>query len=184
MTNFTEKQIEAASEAVASALGEAYDCTRVWSAWSYGTMGSDDFSMVAKDSERVHEITMAALGAVGDDPVKVELLELLEEAIDLAWIEGSHCVSFDGTVLFSKGYDFSGLDGTRRSEFLAKYECIVWPGNKWSAYCTFEGSLWFEKFDTEQEAKEACMKLLDKVIPDHPAMKARAAIKKAEGDHD
>lgn len=81
MSKFTEAQIEAASEAVASALGDAYDCTRVWSAWSYGTMGSDDFSMVAEDSGRVHEITMAALEAVGDDPVKVELLAALKDAL-------------------------------------------------------------------------------------------------------
>lgn len=24
-------------------LGDTYDCTRVWSAWGYGTMGEDDF---------------------------------------------------------------------------------------------------------------------------------------------
>lgn len=110
-----------------------------------------------------------------------ELLEALEEAVDLAWIEDSHLVQFDPTVLFSEFYDFSGVDGTRRIEFHGQHECIVWPGAKWSAYCTYDGSLWFEKFDTAQEAKEACMRLLDKVIPDHPAMRARAVIRKARG---
>lgn len=28
-------------------LGDSYDCTRVWSAWGYGTMGEDDFELVA-----------------------------------------------------------------------------------------------------------------------------------------
>lgn len=110
-----------------------------------------------------------------------ELLEALEEAVDLAWIEDSHQVEFDPTVMFSEFYDFSRLDGTSRIEFYGQHSCIVWPGSKWSAYCTYDGSLWFEKFNTAQEAKEACMRLLDKVLPDHPAMRARAAIRKARG---
>lgn len=110
-----------------------------------------------------------------------ELLEALEEAVDLAWVEDSHQVQFDTTVLFSEFYDFSGVDGTRRIEFYGQHECIVWPGAKWSAYCTYDGSMWFEKFDTAEEAKEACMQLLDRVMPDHPAMRARAVIRKARG---
>ncbi|KDS77633.1 hypothetical protein WLV04_24715 [Bordetella bronchiseptica] len=111
-----------------------------------------------------------------------ELLEALEEAVDLAWIEDSHQVQFDTTVLFSESYDFSGVDGTRRIEFYGQHSCIVWPGAKWSAYCTYDGSMWFEKFDTAEEAKEACMRLLDQVLPDHPAMRARAVIRKAKGE--
>ncbi len=110
-----------------------------------------------------------------------DLLEALEEAVDMAWIQDSHDVQFDATVLFSEFYDFGGLDGVRRLEFHGQYECIVWPGPKWSAYCTYEGSTWFEKFDTAEEAKEACMRLLDRVLPDHPAMRARAVIRKARG---
>lgn len=34
-------------------LGDCYDCTRVWSAWSYGTMGEDDFTPAR---ERVADI--------------------------------------------------------------------------------------------------------------------------------
>lgn len=61
----TEQQIEAACDAVAAALGDAYDCTRAWSAWSYGTMGPEDFSQVSEDDDRVREIALAALGAAG-----------------------------------------------------------------------------------------------------------------------
>lgn len=111
-----------------------------------------------------------------------ELLKALEEAVDLAWIVDSHQVQFDPTVVFGQFYDFSGLDGVRRIEFYGQHSCIVWPGSKWSAYCTYEGSMWFEKFDTAAQAKEACMRLLDKVLPDHPAMRARAAIAKAKGE--
>ncbi len=110
-----------------------------------------------------------------------ELLAALEEAVDLAWFQDSHAVQFDGTVMFGPHYDFSNLECSTRQEFFGQYECIVWPGSKWSAYCTYEGSTWFEKFDTAQEAKEACMRLLDKVMPDHPAMRARAVIRKARG---
>jgi hypothetical protein len=51
-------------DAVSAALGEAMDCTRVWSAWSYGTMGPDDFSVVANDDDRLEEIVDAALNAI------------------------------------------------------------------------------------------------------------------------
>lgn len=57
---------ERVCEAIAEALGDAYDCTRVWNAWSYGTMGPDDFCLVAEDGERVAEIANAAMGAMTD----------------------------------------------------------------------------------------------------------------------
>lgn len=56
-----EKLREASAEKVAEALGEAYDCTRTWGAWSYGTMGPGDFCLVAEDSDRLAEIVEAAL---------------------------------------------------------------------------------------------------------------------------
>lgn len=58
-----EELPEAVMDAVAAALGDAYDCCKVWSAWSYGTMHSDDFSLVAEDGERVAEISRAAIDA-------------------------------------------------------------------------------------------------------------------------
>ena len=59
-------------DAVAKALGDAYDCTRVWSAWGYGTMGSDDFRLVANDPHRLHEIAEAAIQAVFAAALKPE----------------------------------------------------------------------------------------------------------------
>ena len=109
-----------------------------------------------------------------------ELLEALRECVDAAWLPDSHAVRFDGTVLFSEFYDYRQLNSARREEFLAQYDCVIWPGHKWSAYCTYEGSMWFEQFDSAEEAKEQCMRLLDTVLPEHPFMKARAAIAKAE----
>lgn len=59
---------EKVMEAVAEALGEAYDCTRVWSAWSYDTMGPEDFVLVSNDSSRLAEIADAAIAALAAAP--------------------------------------------------------------------------------------------------------------------
>ncbi|WP_175920345.1 hypothetical protein [Burkholderia pyrrocinia] len=59
----TDTLRERVRHAVAEALGEAYDCMRVWSAWGVGTMAADDFRLVADDPERVAEIADAAINA-------------------------------------------------------------------------------------------------------------------------
>jgi hypothetical protein len=67
-----DQRREAVHQAVVEALGsEAYDCTRVWEAWSYGTMGPDDFVPVAEDSDRVAEIADAAIEAIRAIPLPV-----------------------------------------------------------------------------------------------------------------
>lgn len=60
----TDEQRERVRDAIAEALGDAYDCMRVWSAWGYGTMGPDDFCLVAEDESRLSEITDAAINAI------------------------------------------------------------------------------------------------------------------------
>jgi hypothetical protein len=60
----SDAQRSAVIDAVAEALGDAYDCMRVWSAWSYGTMGPSDFSLVADDGDRVAEIADAVIQAL------------------------------------------------------------------------------------------------------------------------
>jgi len=62
--SINDEQREAVREAVAQALSNAYDCHRVWEAWEVGTMGSDDFSLVAEDDNRVAEIADAAIEAM------------------------------------------------------------------------------------------------------------------------
>lgn len=54
---------DAVIKATAEAIGSAYDCMRVWSAWGVGTMGPDDFLPVADDGDRVAEIARAVIGA-------------------------------------------------------------------------------------------------------------------------
>lgn len=74
MSEHTDAQITAVRDALAEALGDAYDCVRVWSAWGYGTMGPNDFMLVAEDGERMHELAVAALDASG----VVDLIEALQ----------------------------------------------------------------------------------------------------------
>lgn len=57
--------IEALTDAIG---GDAYDCTRVWSAWSVGTMSNDDFVQVV---DRVEEIADAVLAAIIEPIAKV-----------------------------------------------------------------------------------------------------------------
>lgn len=65
VTQITPEQFDAAASQVAHALGDAYDCTRVWSAWCVGTMSEADFTQVAEQDDRVDEITRAALIGAG-----------------------------------------------------------------------------------------------------------------------
>jgi hypothetical protein len=60
----SDQQREAVRAAVAEALGDTYDCTRVWEAWGVGTMGPDDFVLVAEDGDRVAEIADAVIEAL------------------------------------------------------------------------------------------------------------------------
>lgn len=88
---------DAVIEATADAIGDAYDCVRVWEAWSVGTMGPDDFLQVADDGDRVAEIARAAITAwLGDqaaikdslttgrqvEPVNQQVLAALKNAAD------------------------------------------------------------------------------------------------------
>lgn len=63
----TNLLLPAITEAVAKELSEseALVCTRVWEAWSYGTMGEDDFED-ASESEMPDEIAQAVLRVVFD----------------------------------------------------------------------------------------------------------------------
>jgi hypothetical protein len=65
LAELDDQRREAVHQAVAEALGSgAYDCTRVWSAWQVGTMGEDDFCLLAENPDRVAEIADAAIEAI------------------------------------------------------------------------------------------------------------------------
>lgn len=63
-------------DAVAEAIGSsAFDCNRVWSAWSYGTMGPNDFSCIAEDSDRVAEIARTVIAELQSIRAKADLCD-------------------------------------------------------------------------------------------------------------
>jgi len=90
-----------ANDAVAAALGDAYDCGRVWAAWSYGTMGEDDFSLVVEDPDRVSEIAGAALDAVRFDAILHERDKLraaasaMHDFLNRNYRINGHCIELD-----------------------------------------------------------------------------------------
>ena len=67
MIEVTEALKEKVREAVTHAIGgDVYDCTRVWSAWSHGTMDENDFVLLVEQSDRIAEIADAAIEAMKD----------------------------------------------------------------------------------------------------------------------
>lgn len=52
-------------DAIAQAIGgDAYDCTRVWSAWSAGTMTDEDFEPLVDQEDRLNEIVDAVISVI------------------------------------------------------------------------------------------------------------------------
>jgi len=64
-TDTTETLRQKAFDAVQLTLGDALDCDRQWSAWSWGNMSEEDFWPVCQNPHRVSQIADAALDAVG-----------------------------------------------------------------------------------------------------------------------
>lgn len=93
---------DAVIQATAEAVGDAYDCMRVWSAWGVGTMGPDDFLPVADDGDRVAEIARAAIGAwLGDQAAIKDSLTADRQAVPVALepVEGDLLPAVGDTVL-------------------------------------------------------------------------------------
>jgi hypothetical protein len=51
--------------ALEAELGDAYDCTRVWSAWGYGTMSENDFRPVNNRLDEIVDGLLVTLAAAG-----------------------------------------------------------------------------------------------------------------------
>lgn len=101
----TLPSIEDAGAAVAEALGEAYDCHRVWHAWGVGTMTQDDFSLVGDDPERVVEIAGAVLDLCR------EPFELLQAQV--ARLEAQVKTLQSDSNSYQSGYDHGRAMGSK-----------------------------------------------------------------------
>ncbi|GGE18512.1 hypothetical protein GCM10011390_42110 [Aureimonas endophytica] len=55
---------EAVIAALTDVLGDALDCTRVWEAWSVGTMSADDFVLLTERFEEIADAVIAALATL------------------------------------------------------------------------------------------------------------------------
>lgn len=67
-TTTTNEQLrEALLEAIGSELVGVYDCTRVWEAWSVGTMSQNDFVPI---DERLDEIVDTVMAVIPHHPIK------------------------------------------------------------------------------------------------------------------
>ena len=55
-------------DALSEALGETYVCSRVWSAWSHGTMRQDDFAPAAEDDCVLDNLVGAVASALAASP--------------------------------------------------------------------------------------------------------------------
>ena len=86
----TDATHEKVMDAIAVALGDAYDCLRTWGAWSYGTMSQDDFVQVVEQPDRLAEIADAAIRAMlasGAQPAlsvpgRATMIERLKAAVE------------------------------------------------------------------------------------------------------
>lgn len=79
----------------------------------------------------------------------------LREVMGMMWRQGTHKVILDQSVIFGKGYDFFGLESLRQELHTDHGSWLIWPNDgKWSSYGDRDGGLMFEKFASEQAAKE------------------------------
>ncbi len=76
---------EAIRDAVAAHMTSLYVCSRVWSAWSYGTMSQDDFRPAGEDDEVIQGITDGVLQALASAPAPAPVA-VIGDTFSLAWI--------------------------------------------------------------------------------------------------
>jgi len=76
-----EARANAATDRVNEEMGDTiYSCSRDWTAWSYGTMGLDDFSLAAEDPDIAESLVSATANA--DVPALVAALRAVLDLCD------------------------------------------------------------------------------------------------------
>lgn len=93
---------EQVRDAVARALTGVYYCSRVWSAWSYGTMSEDDFAPAAEDDNVLDNIVDSAIRAMKGRAASKEP-EGREQCMHTYCLLGEKCQSC-GHVVESQGW--------------------------------------------------------------------------------
>lgn len=115
----------------------------------------------------------------------IQALRLAQSALlDAAWVEGSHSIELDSTIMFHPGSDLSQtVDSVLRQEFHGvEYGCVIWPGRRWTAYCTYQGSTWFEAFSSSDEARTHCMRFMSGFAEIDPVVAAWSVLQASIDD--
>lgn len=76
---------EAIRDAIATNLNTLYACSRVWSAWSYGTMSQEDFRPAGEDDDVIQSITGAVMLALASAPAPTPVA-VIGDTFSLAWM--------------------------------------------------------------------------------------------------
>ena len=99
-TGLAERIAQAITE---TAGDDLLSCTRVWEAWSYGTMGPDDFTSLGEDPDVLHDIVQAVLAVLpGHRTITtVEELDALPRGAVVACI--SHSLNLPMIFVFQRG---------------------------------------------------------------------------------
>src|SRR5690606_8862456 len=82
MTTNNEPTVEQLADIVREHLTAAYVCNRVWEAWSYNTMGPDDF-IEASETEMADEIAAAVFERFNQPAMPADAL-IAEQAREIA----------------------------------------------------------------------------------------------------
>jgi hypothetical protein len=131
---------EALTDLLASELGDTYSCTRVWSAWGYGTMTQDDFEPA---EERAGEIADSILRAIPAIAAALSTRPAQEPvAIVPPYCSGS-ALSFDHGVLHVSK-DGSGYIAINEEDFVLEDDRCEGPDGP-------EGSVhWITRMDASE----------------------------------
>ena len=107
------------ADAIAGALHEdVHVCTRVWEAWSHGTMSADDFTPAAEDPDLLDEIAAAVLAAGYQSQRTLTTREEVE-----ALTEGAVIIDSTGDVAQRRdglwcSYETSPMNDHRMAKYL------------------------------------------------------------------
>lgn len=105
---------ETAEDLVGHILRDLYYCNRVWSAWSYGTMGQDDF-ILAGDDDDIFSGAADDIKAFSTRRPDKELIEATKRLLDYIEIEFEDHINRDMT----HGLDCACIHA---KDILAKYK--------------------------------------------------------------
>lgn len=90
----TDKAREMIADIVADNLGDTYCCTRVWEAWSVGTMSQSDFHPAADDEDVTFDMADAILAVLPE--IIQQNPSIIADMVEPLYFAKSHMPEWDG----------------------------------------------------------------------------------------